>query len=96
MEVSDLIEALQQADKLFQEKHGKPLEVFDLKFNEDDFDGDLYIQGVGEVVYETGGFGYGEKRGREPHEDFRVHFQIEDERIEDRSIDMGKYEDLMK
>jgi hypothetical protein len=96
MNTSDLIEALSFADKLFLEKHGKHLEIFDLCFSEGDFDGDLHIQGAGEVVYKNGGFGYGEKIGKRPHEDFRVHFQVEDNKIVDRSIEMGKYEDLME
>ena len=83
MKVTDLIEALQAASDLFQREHGKPMEIFDITFSEDGYDGDMHIQSVGEVNYEIGGFGYGQKRGMKPHEDIKVRFEIKDEKIVD-------------
>lgn len=86
MKINDFIEALQATNKLFQEKHGVPLEIFDLKFHEDDFDGDMKIYGCKEVVYEDDTFGYGEVHGKKPLEKLRVHFECENGHITDRTI----------
>lgn len=89
MKTTDLIEALQTADQVFQKKFGKPMEIFDLTFNEDDYDGDLKIHACGEVFYESDAFGHGSKVGKHPTCDIRVRFECEDEKIVDRSVEIA-------
>ena len=86
MKATDLIEAIQTASKAFQLKHGKPMEIFGLTFNEDEYDGDMQIEAVGEVIYDDDKFGCGQRRGLLPHEKIRIRFEIEDGKIDDRSV----------
>jgi len=92
MKVTDLIEALQTADKLFKKKHKKPLEIFDFIYHEDDFDGDLKIDGCGEVIYDSDEFGCGQTSGKKPVESIRIHFECEDGKIVDRSVEFWEDE----
>ncbi len=86
MKTTDLIEALQQANKMFEKKFNQPMEIFHMTFTEDGYDGAMHVQAVGEVKYEYGQFGFGQKRGLKPHADFKIDFCIEDEKIVDRAI----------
>lgn len=87
MRVKTLIEALETANSLFRSEHKKDMEIFDLVFSEDELHGDLYIHACGEVVYRSDAFGYGEKVGKKPQEDIRIHFECEDGKIDDRSVE---------
>lgn len=93
MRVKDLVEALEQCRELYNEKHDEEMCIFDMTFNEDEFDGDMRIQAVSDVVYED--HFAGSRVGKNPSEDFRVKFQVEDGAIVDRSVEMGKFEDLI-
>lgn len=85
MRYSDFIEAISVANQIYKEKHGKEMEIFDFCFSEDGYDGDMYIQAVSEVKYENA-FGFGTRIGLKPHEDIRIHFEVEDLKIVDRSV----------
>lgn len=85
MKTTDLIEALQCANSLFKKKHGMDMEIFDMEFSEDGYDGAMHVQAVGEVEYGDA-FGWGTKSGKKPHADFKIDFCIEDGKISDRSV----------
>lgn len=93
MRVSDLVEALTAADKIFQSRHKVPMEIFDLTLNDDEYEGNLSIHACKEVVYQNDIFGYGEKTGRKPLETIIVNFECQDGKIEDRSVYFKDEED---
>jgi len=90
MKVTDLIKALKEANELFIKKHKEPLEIFDLVFNEDDYDGDMKIEACGEVAYEDNIFGQGTKRGRGPKCHIRVHFICDNDEVIARKVTIEK------
>ena len=44
MKTTDLIAALADANDLFMKKRGKPMEIFDLEFSDDDRDGNWHYE----------------------------------------------------
>jgi hypothetical protein len=85
MKVQDFIEAIETAAKAFEESTGKPMEIFNMAFYDDDFNGDMRIEASADVIY-SDGFGYGETIGREPNKIIRIHFEVENGKIADRAI----------
>jgi chorismate synthase len=89
MKAKDLIEALQKAEEAFKIVTGKPLEIFDLNFDDADEYNDyaLVIKGSSRVTYDANRFG-GSKSGMSPSADIYIRFECENKRIVDRSISL--------
>lgn len=91
MKVSQLIEALQTANKMFKKKHGKEMEIFDFQFNDDEHDSKMSIHGCGEVVYDSGSYhGCCSATGKKPHETILIEWPVVDGKLDDRSIEFHK------
>lgn len=86
MKTAQFIEALQAADKLFQSRYEKPMEIFDFHWNEDEVENDMLIEASANVIYENDEFGFGSKRGFNPSAKIAIHFECEDGKIDDRSL----------
>lgn len=87
MKASDLIEAIQTAERLFREKTGKPMEIFDLDFSDYDYDGDIRISASADVIY-VDGYCNGSKEGKAPGGSIRIHFECEDGKVVDRTVEI--------
>ena len=82
MKVKTLIEAIEAANRLYKKKHKKDMEIFDLVYEEHP-EGDLYIRACKSVSYDDV---FSCREGKNPAESIMVHFEIEDGKIDDRSV----------
>ena len=86
MKVNDLVEALQTAGELYKKKHKKEMEIFDLEFESDDHPGCITIDAVSSVTYDDE-FG-GSRTGKGKKEKVIIRFEVDDGKIDDRSVEM--------
>lgn len=92
MTAEQMIEVIKTADIVFTEKYGSPMEIFDFHFSEDDEDGGMVIEASHDVLYRSNHFEFGEKTGKHPVCKIVIHFECENEKIVDRSIELKEME----
>jgi hypothetical protein len=86
MKVDDLIEILKSAEKMYKKKHKSTPEIFGIDFDHDTEDGryPISIHFCKDVTYRDH---FNSKSGSKPSEHILVDLEIQDGKIEDRSLE---------